>query len=215
MTGPLNNNKNESIKVIWGTRDQEAVTAPTLRGQRREWYYWRAESRELWKVWSLEGSSRYQRKTWGGEERNAPSSASSCLLWGTCWPRPLGGTSWGFRWCGPEGHRAREGWAGGMCSREQRVQTYMIFKSILSIISLCGGGRTFLQCCRVDSGPPVPSPARSQLALFLRRTPNTCRAQGQVQTEAHVLSVDTEVPDQGRLFIRDALSSYLDRYALS
>ena len=163
----------------------------------------------------MEGSSRYQGKTWGGEERNAPSSASSCLLWGTCWPRPLGGTSWGFRWCGPEGHRAREGWAGGMCSREQRVQTYMIFKSILSVISLCGGGRTFLQCCHVDSGPPVPSPARSQLALFLRRTPNTCRAQGQVQTEAHVLSVDTEVPDQGRLFIRDALSSYFDRYALS
>ena len=44
MTGPLNNNKNESIEVMWGTRDQEAVTAPTLRGQRREWYYWWAES---------------------------------------------------------------------------------------------------------------------------------------------------------------------------
>lgn len=67
--------------------------------------------------------------------------------------------------------------------------------------------------CGLRTPSPFSSP--SQLALFLRRTPNTCRAQGQVQTEAHVLSVDTEVPDQGRLFIREALSSYLDRYALS
>ena len=68
---------------------------------------------------SLEGSSRFQEKTWGGEERNAPSSASSCLLWGTSvghapWEAPAGVEvvwSWG-------------GGGGGTCSRERIVQTY-------------------------------------------------------------------------------------------